>query len=358
MHRSPYFRTLLWPLLCLLFVCLLIACTRSNQKYSQEDVVQSLHSQIATAYADFEKATDALREDIKKHCAGDQDVTSERALQDHWIRANAAWQQVQVINFGPIAEQNRGYSIAFYPNSRANLEKRIETLLQSGNPLTTQNLETGSVSLRGLPALEYLLFANRPQAASTNVSTERDCHYLSVVATLLNEDASYLATQWQTGGEYARKIGDGISYSDFLESLLNGINERLSVIISVKLEKTLNGSTDALESPYSGQSLVNIKNNAAFIQALYGNLEENGLLRHLNDHGHSDIAKEMSVRLDLLQVNLAQVGPDIVAAQSSVEDTQKLQTVIQLFKSVQEYHARKVADALGVYIGFNSADGD
>ncbi len=352
MNHSLYSR-----ILFCLFVCVLLGCSRSTQDYSQENLEEYLHQKIAVAYADFGLATDALQAAITEQCTEGLIEEGRAVIQENWKNSNAAWQRVQIINFGPVAEQNRAHDIAFYPSSRANLEKRVAALLESDTDITAENLNAGGVSLRGLPAMEYLLFVD-PDPAQGNPSSGRRCDYLTALAALLKKHSSFLASHWRTSSDNAAASGGEKAERVPLENLLNGINERLSVIIAIKLEKALDGSVDALESPYSQQTLVNINNNFAFIQDLYGNHEKEGILRFLATRTHDDIAKEMSIRLNLLKTHLDQLDADFDSLKATPEGSEKLRMVSQLFRSVQEYHATKVADALGVYIGFNSADGD
>ncbi len=352
MNSPFYVRLLFWS-----FFPFLLACSRDGQVYSLQKLDAFLRQRIAVAYADLDLATDALASAINEQCAEGLTEDGEGVIRENWKNSNAAWQRVQIINFGPVADQNHAHAIAFYPSSRANLEKRITALLESDTAITPESLKVSGVSLRGLPAMEYLLYANLA-ADNGNPSPQRRCNYLAALATLLKGHTSYLSSEWRSVEDHASDSSAGGSTQALLESLLNGINERLSVIVAVKIEKVLDGSVDALESPYSEQSLINIGNNFAFIQDLYGNHEKEGILRFLAAQGHEDISREMSVRLNLLQTHLTELGSGSSILQVAADGDEKLRTVAQLFRSVQEYHATRVADALGVYIGFNSADGD
>lgn len=177
----------------------------ASEAYTRENLATDLRGEIAQRYGAFELAIEELKSTSSAYCENPEGETRFNALQDKWLLANRAWQSVQTVNFGPVTEDNRRFTIAFYPVSKKTLEARLTEFLENSDaPVAPGSATLNSVSLKGLPALEYLLF--RDDAKARFDRTRRHCDYLRLVSSSLADIAAVLHRQWRAEGAYAAQL--------------------------------------------------------------------------------------------------------------------------------------------------------
>ncbi|GGY48479.1 hypothetical protein GCM10011297_21800 [Bacterioplanes sanyensis] len=115
--------------------------------------------QFSTQLADLQQQTDA-------YCAAigsDQQAATRTAAQQSWEQAMLSWQKLEVMQFGPVKEyRNAIYSWPLSVNKTCNMDGAIA----SGNFAAT------TPQVRGLPAVEYVLFADAPLPSCSDAPAE------------------------------------------------------------------------------------------------------------------------------------------------------------------------------------------
>jgi predicted lipoprotein len=96
---------------------LLISCGHKN---SSTEFVQATSTQvIAVAYKDLYQQADALYENSTSCLLSTTDyVVVLEQLKPQWMRAWAAWQSVQWVQFGPIKQDGREWALQFWPDKK------------------------------------------------------------------------------------------------------------------------------------------------------------------------------------------------------------------------------------------------
>ena len=113
-----------------------------------------------------------------------------------YAEAFQAWTLVSHLRFGPSEEENRAFSLAFWPDPRGKMPKALRKLLLQKDPdaLSPEAYSEASIAARGFYALDYLLFDPEfavPEDASYH------CAVIGAVARDIDATAKDLNNAWR-----------------------------------------------------------------------------------------------------------------------------------------------------------------
>src|SRR5262245_35011785 len=183
-HLSPAGRGLM-----AVFACATILFAGAPAARAETD-----HAAIARAaltevlrpgYAALADETAALGEKVGVLCETPSSASLE-ASRKAFAAAVAAWSKVEILRFGPIAQDNRYESLFFWPDPKGLGDRQIRDAIAKRDESVTkpEALSGKSVALQGFPALEYLLYGDGAEtlAAPSEASAFR-CAFARAVAT-------------------------------------------------------------------------------------------------------------------------------------------------------------------------------
>ncbi|SEG84340.1 imelysin family protein [Marinobacterium lutimaris] len=330
--------------------------------YNRETIEQD----ILPAYARFAEQTEALQSTTAALCSA-ADAEHLQQAQDAFIAAQNAWQGISAVQFGPVQFLMRNYSIQYWPDRKSIGRRQLQSTLQM--PADTQFdqefFHQASVSIKGFPALEQLLFS---EDALDKLNREGvDCRLTAAIATNVNEMAQGIYSDWQSSSEEmlsqeSSSDDDEESSSDVPElsvNLMKSLVEPIELIRDTKLLAVLGRGAEATyphraESWLSEQSLANIRTNLDAAHALYTG-ESAGLDQMLRAQGHGEIADQIEADFAQLNKELEPLGDSLVAALETHYD--ELKTLTASLRKLDE-SLNSAMQVLGVQLGFNSRDGD
>lgn len=295
----------------------------------------------------------------------EEDPTREHLLaaRQKWSRARAPWKRTEVFKFGPVEDQplRFGPKIDFWPARPDD----VDAVLESDEPIAPDDLGAGA---KGMPALEYLLYADGALAAFRE--DPRRHEYLRTLIADLIVQVEGLADAWDPkGGNFLGELvdaGTGSELYDTLSMALSEVVNRMAFTIeNMRADKIEAGIAadgtprpDRLESHFSGRSVRDMKDNLRGIELLYYGDKAAGILAldeylvHRGYHLASRFADALAAArqaldaLDLpLSVAVDEAGPEIDTA---LEKLTELQRLIQV----------DVIAALSLNVRFNDNDGD
>ncbi len=339
----------------------------AQHKFTKHQFKISTVNKLNKRYHQFYQNNQALYREATAFCSQVQTPKNSALLKTAWFNSNTAWQYLQAITFGPVADNSRRYDIAYYPITKSTLETKIHELVEiDEQPLTAHYIAEQPASRQGLTALEYLLFRDDATAFfSEDDIGRRYCDYAQAISQRLIDLSYPVDIEWQQGGLYYTTVMSELSTNAFNEAIFGAINERLSIISSDKITKVQAGNTSEIESAYAHISLSNIKENIAFIRDIYETPFEQstskpsqGILAWLSSDGHQDIALEMHNRLSHLETVLDTLGKSLIQTLEEPHADENIAALLSALHNVHEYHARSVAESLNIFIGFSGADGD
>ncbi len=192
--------------------------------------------------------------------------------------------------FGPYSEEPRALrpQIDFWPARPGDGRARP-------SPATTSSTRTRPIDWalpQGLHALEYLLFEPGADVVQSFAADARRGEYAVAVADVLVVQAHALWEAWDPDhGNFLGELTDAGRSSTRYDTLNRALGEvvnrmgyTLENMSAEKLAKPLGDSAggvpqpDQVESPFSGRSLEDLRDNLRGIELLYFGSEERGLL--------------------------------------------------------------------------------
>ena len=207
--------------------------------------------------------------------------------QQSWIAARVPWEASESFLYGPVDSLGIDPMIDTWPLSRIDLD----SVLSSGQKITTEYVRPLGVNLQGFHTLEYLLFGSGIDSNTKDIAsfTQQQFDYLIATATLQAEYTHKLHYAWTTQADpddssmpgYIDVISkpglDNPIYSSeqaVLFEYVNGILGILDEVANGKLSDPLGGdishaNVELVESPYSWNSLADFENNIRSVYNIY-----------------------------------------------------------------------------------------
>ncbi len=316
----------------------------------------SIAQRIAAEYAAprYQKLADSTERQAslwKQECAAPAKGTTDK-LQISFAQSVLDWQDIALFRFGPISEQNRIERIAFWPDKRNMTEKRLRELLRASDAAPdAASMPKKSVAIQGFPALERLLFDEGPAAFDTPEGARR-CAVGAVIAGNIATIAADAASPWNDSASPLRKkIAGREGAEELLRRAATDLIAGYEFIMDEKIRGPIGRTLDKAK-PLSAE----LRRSGLSLEALRRNLQA---LRDLSDlmlAGTDDQVVDDTVAEAL---KVAKAAPD--DALQAIDDRAKRGKMLLLIATITS--ARDVARdtipaALGVSVGFNSADGD
>lgn len=280
---------------------------------------------LDTAHADALALQSAV--DAWAAASGEDVATSKAAAQDAWRTAMASWQRVELYQLGPLADDDgttpgaadgraRVYS---WPPANA---CRVDQETVRGEFADDGWSERVLVNVKGLDALERLLFAGPDHACASRIGIDEDwealgtdgvdaarADYAAVLAAGVAADIDGQRTSWASFGEELASAGVDSTVYDRQDEALNAVFDALFYIETgtkdTKLAKPM-GLRDCgtelcledVEHPLSGESLTAIRANLDGFEVLFTGGDGVGLDEVLESRGHGDIVQAVQTGLD------------------------------------------------------------
>jgi predicted lipoprotein len=292
------------------------------------------------------------------------------AAQDAWWAARSPWKRSDVFAFGPYSElpERFGPKLDFWPGR----PDTVLEVLDSDGALDADGLALLGAPAKGFTALEYLLFEPELDLVEAFASVPRRGEYAVALAADLGWQARALADAWAPdGGNFLAELVDGgrgsTRYPTLNAALGEVVNRIGYTLENDRLEKlgpplgdTADGTPqpELVESPWSGRSLEDLRDNLRGIELLFrgdsslGVLSLNDYLRFRGRNLLPQFDHHFATAVAALDAVGAPLGQAVV---DSPNDVRKLMTALQ---SLQRFFQADVINALSLTVGFNDNDGD
>ncbi len=316
---------------------------------------------------EFAAASGRLADASRSYCARKSTLPH---LQTAWRETHAAWQPLEMLQIGPVIERRTQRRVNAWP-VRPQL---LERLFADGNPIEPEKVESLGAAGKGLPALEYLLFAHGKGTGSKKMPLAAvHCNALQALALDVRTEAKELATDWrEPNGGFARQLieagrhpQDGIfttdeqALSDIVNLLIAGIDAVKIRKVGKPLEKSSDGAAlERIESWRSGTSLDHIRDNLRGFELVFFGTGKSGI--GLDDYllqiERPILVRNVREALDASKQALAAVRPPLQEA--VVEHRTQVASLHKALGRLQYLLETQLAEALKVDPGFNANDGD
>lgn len=319
-------------------------------------------------YRRFEAEAGALVSAAEAYCAAPAEVPLDE-VRNAWWNARAPWKKAEVFSFGPYSDLpwRLGPKIDSWPVR----EKNVDGLLQGATPLDEVALAAQGASNRGLPVIEYLLYAPGAEAAFTDgAKGARRCAYLVAASRDLRTNAHAMVEAWET--TYLDELANAGAGSKAFASLDAAVGELLNRMVflaenmrELKLGKPMGMSSGGdprpalLESAYSGRSLQDLRDDLAGLRAVYAGVHEGVVGVGLADY----VRLRRSAVDPVVSEHFVEAERALDAVQEPLADhltprDLETQLAYRALKSVHRILGVDVANALALTVTFNDSDGD
>ncbi|MES2628049.1 MAG: imelysin family protein, partial [Bacteroidota bacterium] len=242
---------------------------------------------IGSSYAEFELAGAELAQHSSEFAANPTNG-SLLALQESWSKSALALKRMECLMVGPIAEKLLYLPLDRWPVN----ESAINALIASGTTIDSTFIANQGSLVKGIPALEYLIFSRKNGNAfvleqfTTGTKQKVLKSYVTALSANIRGMGVLINTEWKAyRSTYLSKTGRGTTSS--LAVSLNAVITLCENVKNKKIGKPL-GAIDGvarheeIESNYADQGTQLILANLYEIRRFTGT-KDRGLNKVLND---------------------------------------------------------------------------
>lgn len=293
----------------------------------------------------------ALEAACQRNCARD-----DADLRAAYSAAFDAWILASHLRFGPTEVDNRGFALAFWPDSRGATRKTLARLLKAEDPVVEDREAFAriSVAARGFYALERLIFDD-------DLSGD-DGYRTRLTATVIGDirlTSDVIAAHWRDS--YADTLATaGSPGNDVYLSADEGARElftSLSVALQTTAELRIGRPLGTFERPRpkraearrSGRSLRHV---VLSLQA------SRDLARTLLTGGPADLRAEVDAPFERVLADAAALDDPVFAGVADPGARIRIEALQLRVNEARKVVALRLGPHLGIAAGFNSLDGD
>ncbi|SLN12455.1 Iron-regulated protein A precursor [Falsiruegeria litorea R37] len=314
----------------------------------QVDAILDRH--VLPGFTDLAESSLVMAQVAQSDCA----PSSER-LQAAYSSSFDAWIAVSHLRFGPTEIENRGFALAFWPDSRNSTPKTLGALIKDQDPIVSDPEAFQSVSIagRGFFALEYLLFDERLSTLGNETYrcslVQAITQDIAVVSQAVNRDwqdryDALMRTPTQ-GGIYQTRAE---ALQEFYKALDTGLQINADLRLGRPLGTFAKPRPKRAEAWRSGRSLRHVRLS----------LEQLRVLAWLLTAGNAELAQELDTKFGTALTRIsALVDPDFSSVATPAGRI-RVEALQQAINDIRTEVTQSLGPALGVSAGFNSLDGD
>lgn len=319
-------------------------------------LLMQLTTSMAGKLQEFQLQTEGLLLESQTFCERPSPARLTQ-VKTAWLHAMQQWAGIESVAFGPLIERRSARQLNAWPVR----PKLLEPLLASKTPLTEAQTSGLGLSARGLPAVEWLLYPT--PSIKVSAYNGRRCELLQALSQQLVQEAQALnqawpgfAAGWGKAVEVSRSEAEQTALSDWLNLIIASVDQLKARKLNKLLAAREQGEVrEHLEAWRSQQSLNLLKLNLASLEQALATAPD-ALLPYLQVNRLPIAAEELQNQLNALrQAQQPLTGSLPVRVAKQPAQVQALQQQVQALQILLEH---RVAEALGVDLGFNVSDGD
>jgi uncharacterized protein len=336
---------------------------------------------IRPGYAALARSTTGLREKIGVLCR-QPSTAGLKDTRDAFADVVRAWSKVEILRFGPVAQDHRYERLFYWPDPKGlGLKQLRDALAKQDETLTLPDeLAAKSVALQGVPALEYLLYGDGAEilAATNRVVDGQEplpqvggagafrCGFAQSIATNVERIAKNLTEGWREGSAAEKDVLSPGPDDPFYRTpkevtleLLKAFSGAIEEVRDQKLAKPLGATPDEAQPQLaafslSGLTLANIADNLAGVRELFVQSGFAALVHSESPGVEDSVIFDLDHAIDVIR-NIDK--PFAEAARD--EDTRgELEALRVSLKGAEGTAVDMISRAAGLSFGFNAMDKD
>jgi putative iron-regulated protein len=271
-------------------------------------------------------------------------IASLQTAQAAWRSMRTVWERCEGFLIGPVEANDYDPNSDTWPTDY----HQMDSLLTSNNTLTVTDVQNLPQTLRGYHPIEYLIFGGGGSRTVGELDARKMQYLVSLSNDLLNNDVIPLQASWTTSPvNYAQAIltaGKGsTTYSTRQAFFLDVVGDNgMAGICNEVGEQDEDGKmynpyitkdSSLTESPYSGNSLIDFRNNIVGLQQVYMGLNGGKGLKDLVAAKNTSLDNQIQTAINTAVSSFDNIsGTNNERYEEAIFDrrTQILQTITQL----------------------------
>ncbi len=342
------------PITRLFFASALLVCTTAALGATADTQARDhWHGAIQNGYESLATETEQLASATAGYCNAPTSG-SRPALNDAWLDAFLAWQQVRFVDFGPVENNNLSWQFQFWPDPKNLVARKARYLLDTEAPVNADVINQSGVAVQGFPMAEYLLFDEQLNSGENALPAAKNCEVLSAVTRHMARNARGLADSWASFKQHYLDTGP---YSD---TTVKAGMTALEILEERRLAQPMGLRGNGKRNPYitdawrSGKSLMAVEATVAGLEKFY----LPGLTTLLKAAGEAELADRIQRQFEKVADNFPEAHVAMTTLMGSDDQFRILQGLYVDVSQLSTLVNDEAAVALGVVRGFNSSDGD
>ena len=349
------------PLTLALLSLALSACSPADP---QQGVSRALADGVLLpAYSSWAEANRQLAQSGQAFCADQQNLSDARQA---FLTAQSAWAGLQPLLIGPLAEGNRAWQVQFWPDKKNLVARQVEALLKSKPALTAADLDKSSVVVQGLTAYEYLMYDPAIDLANAEQKA-RYCPLLVAIGQHQQALAADVLDRWQAKGGMAAQLQGfpNERYAESAEAVAELLRTQVSALdgLKKKLGTPLGRQSKGQPQPYQAEawrskaSLANLAAGLASAERLWRGAEQDGIQALLGSE-RNELKERIDAAYSDTRQRLAALQRPLGELLGDDSGRRELNALYDSLNALHRLHETKLANSLGIQMGFNAHDGD
>ena len=291
------------------------ACSKSSNSGSTESFT-SIESDVISdfvkktglpQYDSLVQTATALNTAITNLNSSTTDANLATAQAD-WRAIRTVWERCEGFLIGPVEAKDYDPNSDTWPTDY----HQMDSLLASSNALGVSDVQNLPQTLRGYHPMEYLIFGEGGTRTASQLDARKLQYLVSLSADLLNNDVQPLLDSWTSApvnfGQAILTAGSGsTTYTSKQAFFLDivGDNGMAGICNEVGEQDEdgkmynpyINKDSSLTESPYSGNSLTDFKNNIIGLQQVYMGLNGGKGLKDLVAARNSSLDQQIQTAI-------------------------------------------------------------
>ena len=270
------------------FTLFLGACSKSSNSGGSTESFTSVETDVISAFVkttalpqyDSLVATGTTLNTAITTLNSNPTAANLQAAQAAWRSMRTVWERCEGFLIGPVEAYDYDPNSDTWPTDY----HQMDSLLTSSNPLTVTDVQNLPQTLRGYHPIEYLIFGEGGSRTASQLNARKMQYLVSLSADLLNNDVEPLLNSWISAPvNYSQAIltaGTGSTVYKTKQAFFLDIvgDNGMAGICNEVGEQDQDGKmynpyitkdSTLTESPYSGNSLTDFKNNIIGLQQVY-----------------------------------------------------------------------------------------
>jgi|GEM_PF-3577649 len=288
--------------------------------------------------------------------------TNSIAIQSQWKKVISIWKRLELYAIGPVAKKSFKAQIHDWPANQIRINNFIETTTNINENFIAKQ----GVNVRGLSAVEVLVFGKTLESYTTGDLAPKQMDYLIAITNDLVTKSKNYVSEWQAyEADFKSNVAQSIQGSQ--NQLFNAIVFKVEELRKSKLGNPLgiisgnDPNIELTEAFLSEYSLSIIKEEVKGIERLFtGNYQSNsnnlGFYDQLQKLGRDDLVKKIQSQFLVINQKTTAIQPNL--ERQLQNDVNK---VLELFDEINKLVTLIKVDTsstLNIIVSFNDNDGD